>query len=66
MQREPFNLAPRSSQKAYSTIWWYWCSTIFPSTVGCNRMYTQKKMQEIPEKSLFDLDYFDIVFLSYI
>jgi hypothetical protein len=28
-------------------------------------MYNQK-MQEIPEKSLFDLDYFDIVFLPYI
>ena len=30
-----------------------------------SNVYT-KKMQEIPEKSLFDLDYFDIVFLSYI
>jgi hypothetical protein len=25
-----------------------------------------QKMQETPEKSLFDLDYFDIVFLPYI
>ena len=30
------------------------------------RMYAKKKMQEIHEKSLFDLDYFDIVFLPYI
>ena len=56
---------PKSSQKASITIWWYWCSTTFSSTVGCNRMYNQK-MQEIPEKSLFDLDYFDIVLLPYI
>jgi hypothetical protein len=65
IQHESFNLAPRSSQKASITIWWYWCSTTFSSTVGCNRMYNQK-MQEIPEKSLFDLDYFDIVLLPYI
>jgi hypothetical protein len=55
IQRESFNLAPMSSQNAFSTNWWYWCSTTFPfAVVGCIRMYTHKKCNQSHKRVYFD------------
>jgi hypothetical protein len=49
-----FNFPSRSSQKASSTIWWYWCSTTFPSTVGCNWMYARKNARNSRKEFIWD------------